>query len=51
MKRRVVSAVILSTMAMLLSGCIFPHWHDHDRGNHYRHGKAKRGGGEGGKRR
>lgn len=50
MKRRVVSAVILSAMAMLLSGCIFHHWHD-DRGNHYGHAKSKRGGGDGGKRR
>lgn len=51
MKRRFVSAVTLSAMAMLLSGCIFNHWHDHDRGNHYGHAKAKRGGGDGGKRR
>lgn len=53
MKRKIFSALMLFVTSMMLSGCIFPYWHDHGhgRGNGYGHDGGHRGGGGGSGRR
>ena len=51
MKRKIFSAVMLFATAMMLSGCIFPYWHDHGHGHGYGHDGGHRGGGGGSGRR
>lgn len=53
MKKKIFSALMLFVTSMMLSGCIFPYWHDHGhgRGNGYGHDGGHRGGGGGSGRR
>lgn len=37
-KTTIVSAIMLSIAAMMLSGCLFPYWDDEGRGGHGGHG-------------